>query len=115
VARVYTNQTLQDIVLDIVLQDMADEGIDVSGVETGPVIKKAKFPGQSVTQAFNDLAELTGMAWRIDENKVLHFRDRASIAAPAPLTNLSIENGSLRVRPDRQQYRNHQVLRAAPA
>jgi hypothetical protein len=112
VARVYENQTLQDIVLDIVLQDLADEGIDTSGVETGPTIKLAKWNWQSVTQAFNDLAELTGMAWTIDANKVLYFTDRASIPAPAPLTNLSIENGTLKIRPDRQQYRNHQVLRA---
>ncbi len=115
VARAYTNQTLQDIVLDVVMQDMGDEGIDTSGVETGPNIKKAIFNWISVTEAFNQLSELSGLSWRIDEHRVLHFRDRASIAAPAPITGESIKNGTLRIRPDSQQYRNHQVLRASSA
>jgi hypothetical protein len=111
VARSYTNQTLKQIVLDIVAQDMGDEEIDTSAVQDGPVIKKAKWNWESATQAFNDLAELTGMSWWIDQNKVLHFCDRASIPG-APLNNLAIRNGSLTVRKDRQNYRNHQVLRA---
>jgi hypothetical protein len=112
VARAYTNQALGDIVADIVLQDLAEEGISTSGVEAGPTIKKAVFNWVTVTQAFNELSELAGLVWRVDQNKVLQFRDRASIAAPAALTNLSVQNGSLRVRTDRQHYRNHQVLRA---
>jgi hypothetical protein len=112
VARPYTNEAIEDIVTDIVMQDLADEGISTTGVEAGPIIKKAVFNWVSVTEAFNDLAELTGMTWRIDENRVLQFRNRASVAAPGPLTNINIKNGTLRVRPDRQQYRNHQVLRA---
>jgi hypothetical protein len=64
-----------------------------------------------VTQAFNELAELTGMSWWIDENKLLHFRTRTSIIGP-PLNNRAIRGGSLRVKKDRQNYRNHQVLRA---
>jgi hypothetical protein len=111
VARAYTNQTLGDIVRDIVAQDMSDEGIDVSAVETGDTIKKAVFNWESVTQAFNELAELTGMSWWIDENKLLHFRTRTSIIGP-PLNNRAIRGGSLRVKKDRQNYRNHQVLRA---
>jgi hypothetical protein len=111
VARAYTNQTLKAIVTDIVAQDMGDEGLDTSAVEDGPVIKKAVFNWESVTQAFNELAELTGMSWWIDQNKVLHFCERSSILGP-PLNNLAIRNGSLRVKKDRQNYRNHQVLRA---
>ena len=112
VPRVYTNQTLRDIVLNIVANELAAEGISTTGVETGPTIKKAVFNWITVTQAFNELGELTGMVWRIDPNKVLQFRDRASIAAPAPLDTVSVRNGTLRIRPDRQHYRNHQVLRA---
>jgi hypothetical protein len=111
VARAYADKTLKQIVVDIVAQDMGDEGIDTSGVEDGPTIKKAIFNWEPVTQAFNQLAELTGMSWWIDENKVLHFCDRASITG-APLNNLAIRNGSVRIKRDRQNYRNHQVLRA---
>jgi hypothetical protein len=111
VNKAYNNQWLGDIVRDIVTQFMGDEGIDVSAVQNGTVIKKAIFPWYSVTQAFNDLAELTGMSWWIDQYKVLHFCSRAAVPGP-PLNNLAIQNGSLRVRRDRQDYRNHQVLRA---
>lgn len=113
VARAYAEQTLQAIVLDIVMQEMAEEGIDTSGVETGPTVKKAVFNWVNVTQAFNELAELSGMAWWfewIDGRKVLHFRERSSIAAPVELN--ADTAGSVRVRKDRQEYRNHQVLRA---
>lgn len=112
VARVYTNQSLQAIVLDIAANELADEGVSTAGVEVGPMVKKAVFNWISVTQAFNELAELAGMVWRIDQNKVLQFRDRASIAAPVALTDVTVRNGTVRVRPDRQNYRNHQVLRA---
>jgi hypothetical protein len=47
VARAYTNQTLKQIVLDIVAQDMGDEDIDTSAVQDGPVIKKAKWNWES--------------------------------------------------------------------
>lgn len=113
VARSYTDKTLREIVLDIVAQDMAEEGIDTSLVEDGPIIKKANFPWVSVTSAFNELAELAGMAWTITPNKVLQFAERASIAAPAPLNNLAVMNGRTRFRTDRQHYRNHQVLRGS--
>jgi hypothetical protein len=111
VARAYTDQTLQEIVLDIVSQDLSLEGIGTAGVETGPTIKKAVFNWITVTDAFNQLAELTGMSWWIDPFKVLQFRSRLSIAAPVTLTNENTANGTLRIRPDRQNYRNTQVMR----
>jgi hypothetical protein len=111
VARAYTEQTLQAIVLDIVAQDLALEGIATTGVEPGPTIKKAIFNWITVTDAFNQLAELTGMSWWIDSYKVLQFRERSSIAAPTTLTDVAVTNGTLVVRTDRQKYRNQQIMR----
>jgi hypothetical protein len=45
VARAYTNQTLGDIVRDIVAQDMSDEGIDVSAVETATLSRRPSLIG----------------------------------------------------------------------
>jgi hypothetical protein len=110
VARAYTDQTVGAIVRDIVDQDMSEEGIEPAGVEEGPLIRKAVFNWQTITQSFNELAELSGMSWWVDAYRVLHFRERTSITAPAALSGANA--GTVRVRPDRQQYRNHQVLRA---
>ncbi len=111
VARVYEHQTLKAIVLDIVAQDLAGEGLDTSGVETGPTIDKAVFNWVPASQAFNELSELAGMAWWVDASKVLHVRERTSIAAPAPLDGSTALLGTVRVRPNREQYRNRQIVR----
>ena len=112
VARVYEHQTLKAIVLDIVAHDVAGEGLDTRGVETGPTIDKAVFNWVPASQAFNELSELAGMAWWVDASKVLHFRERTSIAAPAPLDGSTALLGTVRVRPNREQYRNRQIVRA---
>lgn len=115
VTRIYEGETFEDIVTDIVAQDLAGEGISTSGVDAGPVIERAVFDESSVTDAFNDLAELVGYSWWIDEDRVLHFHARDAILSPAELNHDTVTNGSLRVRADRERYRNRQVLRGGKA
>ncbi len=112
VARVYENQTLGAIVRDIVTQDLVGEGITTSHVQDGPVITKATFNYQSVAEAFNDLAGLTGYAWNIDYNKDLHFFARETYLAPFELSDTSANFRSMVVRLTREQYRNRQYIRA---
>ena len=112
VARAYDNQTLGQIVTDIVTQDLAGEGISTAGVETGPTITRAVFNYSTVTAAFNDLSDLTGLSWYIDYNKTLYFRSRNSNLAPFGLTATSKNWRNLRVERTREQYRNRQYLRA---
>jgi hypothetical protein len=114
VQRVYEEELFEDIIADIVTEDMADEGITLD-VDAGPQIERAVFDDVSVSDAFNDLAELVGYAWWIDEDRVLHFHARDAIVAPATLDHDTIRSGSLRVRVDREKYRNKQVLRGGKA
>lgn len=118
VARIYDEHTLDAIVADIVDQDMGAEGISTAGVEPGPTIVKAVFNHVTVTVAFNQLAELTGWSWWIDNDNVLHWRPRSSMVAPFDLTSVGADSltptitaGTFRIRPDRQKYRNTQRVR----
>jgi hypothetical protein len=112
VTAIYEQQSLEQIVLDIVEHFLDGEGLTTSGVEAGPTIEKAIFPDVTVTQAFNDLAELTGYSWRIDQYKVLHFRSRTSIAAPAALDGDTLLAGTVHVTRSKEKYRNTQIVRA---
>ncbi|MDA8212155.1 MAG: hypothetical protein M0021_09800 [Clostridia bacterium] len=112
VARVYENQTLGNIVRDIVTQDLAGEGITTTKVQDGPTITKAVFNYRTATEAFNDLAELTGYAWNIDYSKDLAFFTRETNLAPFSLTDTSKNFRNMSVKTTRGQYRNKQYIRA---
>lgn len=111
VGREFDNVAFEEIVSGIVTIDMAGEGIDLSGVETGAAYSPS-FANVPATEAFNALSDATGRAWWIDENKVLNFKDRASVAAPADMDGDTLLAGSITVRSDRQKYRNEQIVRA---
>jgi hypothetical protein len=112
VARAYEHMSLRDIVLDIVARDLSDEGIITTNVEQGPIIERAVFNYETVTQAFNELSELAIMAWHIDPYRSLNFRTRFALPTIEELSDDTIFKGSLLVRSDKSQYRNRQILRA---
>ncbi|MGE5553292.1 MAG: LamG-like jellyroll fold domain-containing protein [Betaproteobacteria bacterium] len=112
VARVYENQTLGAIVRDIVAQDLAGEGITTTHVQDGPTITKAVVNYQTVAEAFNELAELTGYWWNIDYSKDLWFVARESNAAPWSISDSNWNCRNLTVTQTREQYRNRQYIRA---
>jgi hypothetical protein len=113
VAAVYEQTQLDAIVLDIVARFLTGEGISTDGVQPGgPIIEKAIFNYVTAKEAFNQLSELSGRAWWVDPYRVLHFRARDTILAPVALDNVTLENGTVAVRPDRSKYRNRQLLRA---
>lgn len=113
VARIYEDQTLKEIVEDIVAQDLAGEGITTVNVQTGLTITKAVFNYRTVTEAFNELADLAGYSWSIDYYKDLHFFGRETNYAPVAITGANARNFS--VRSTRDQYRNRQYVRAGYA
>ncbi|MDM7916447.1 MAG: hypothetical protein QUU85_14480 [Candidatus Eisenbacteria bacterium] len=113
VSRIYEQETVGEIVRDIVKRDLSGEGANTWGVvAAGPVIEKAVFADVTVTQALNQLAELTGNTWRIDPYRVLQFQPREALHAPLPLDGTTLLAEGARVRPDRQKYRNVQIVRA---
>lgn len=114
VARAYAtaSQTLYDIVLDIVAQDLVGEGVTTTAVATGPVIEKAVWNYQTVATAFDELAGLAGFGWWIDYNKDLHFSPRDANVAAFSLTDTSANWRHMKVTRSRANYRNNQLVRA---
>jgi len=113
VVKSYTDKTLKYIVEDIVTTYLADEGITIGEVQTGPVIESAIFNYISASEAFDGLKEYSGFTWYIDELKKLYFIDRTTNAAPWDLdgtTHKPIE-GSEHLSLSNPLYRNRQYIR----
>ena len=103
-------QTLFDIVDDIVTNTMAGDGLTTTNVSTGPVIDRIKFNYVSAAAVFDELANLSGFAWWVDENKNLFFKARTSIAAPFVVSQTNARNVS--ISKTTENYRNKQFIRA---
>jgi len=107
----YSDLAFELIVSGIVTDHMDGEGISLAGVEPGPALSSDN-PNIKATASFNALSDATGRAWFIDPDKVLNFRDRLSLSAPADLDGDTVLLGTPRVRTDRQMYRNEQIIKA---
>lgn len=111
VAENWENVALELVVSGIVTRHMDGEGITLGGVEAGPAVTSlnGNIPA---TESFNSLSDQTGRAWFIDVDRVMNFRARTSISAPADLDGDMALMGTVSVREDRQKYRNEQIVRA---
>lgn len=110
VAEAYDNQTAGDIVKDILVKYLDDEGITEGTIQDGATITRAVFNYLNASQCFDELSELTGYQWRINADKTLDFFDRASFTGTAVTESSPIDN--VRVKKSRDMYRNRQYLRA---
>jgi hypothetical protein len=112
VAASYENptQTLFDLVSDIVTNVLTGDGITTTNVDTGPVIERIKFNYVTASSVFNELANISGFAWWIDENKNLYFKPRSAIAAPFAVNSSNARNVSITRAVE--VYRNKQFIRA---
>ena len=91
---------------------LTGEGIDATSEVDPDIALTVDFGNIPVTDAFNALSDATGKFWYIDENKVLNFKDRDAIAAPADFDGDTFLMDTITVREDRQKYRNEQIVRA---
>lgn len=111
----FDNIAIELIVSGIVTDHMAGEGISLAGVETGPTLTSLN-PNIKATESFNDLSDQTGRAWYIDLDAVtgltMNMHARTSISAPAIVDGDMALLGTVKVREDRQKYRNEQIIRA---
>lgn len=111
VAETYTGQTAGAIIEDIRSKYLNGEGVTAGTIQTGVTISKAVFNYIPVSQAYDEISEITGFQWEINPSKALSYFDRSTYAAPWGITSTSaIRN--VKVRKDRSQYRNRQYLRA---
>lgn len=112
VAATYENvsQTLSTIVSDVVTNYLTSDGLTTTNVDTGPVISKLKFNYQPASKVFDELANITGYAWWVDESKNLYFKPRSTTVAPFSISSTNARK--VQVNRTTETYRNKQLIRA---
>lgn len=104
------------VIADIVTNFLDGEGITTSGVSALlPFIQQPLvFDGVSVAAAFDQIRDLTGGQWWIDENKVLWFQlvGTGTIAGFTVSGNDEWLSGTMKVTATTKDFRNVQYVRA---
>jgi hypothetical protein len=90
----------------VTLQDLLGAYID-----DGPELEEAVFNYIPVSQALDALAERSGMWWRIDPDRRLHFVERGKYAAPWTATAADMLENSVAVEHSASKYRNQQIIK----
>ena len=113
VVKVYTNQTLEFIVEDILTDYLAAEGITEGEIQTGPIIASVIFNYVRAPDAFDALKELSGFIWYIDKDLKLYFIDRTTNLASWNLDSVTYRpiKGSVYLSTGTPLYRNRQFVR----
>jgi hypothetical protein len=111
VAQTYENQTAEFIIKDI-LARYAPQFSDLN-VDAPITINFIRFSYQLVSECFQELAEMTGYDWYVDQYKDVHFRLASTESAPFDLldTNGSYLMGSITFEDDISQLKNSIYLR----
>jgi len=104
------SQTLSTIVGDVVTNFLTGDGLTTTNVDTGPVIDRLKFNYEPASRVFDELANITGYAWWVDESKALWFKPRAGVAAPFAVDSSNTRR--VTVNRTTETYRNKQLVRA---
>ncbi len=114
ISRVFTGKKAGEIIKSVCGLELLGEGIDTAHVADGPVIEKAVYNQQTVTDMLNELSQLIGYVWYVDYSKSLYFIDYEALTSP-----WNIEEGVLapvkdfRVEDTRENYRNRQYVMAS--
>ncbi len=111
VAASYLNQPAGTIVESIRSTYLAEEGVVVGNIETGPTVTTAVFNYVGADRAIGKLAELAGFTWWIDLDKRLYFQARESTAAPWQLSAQNMLDRAPTVDKSQPLYRNRQYVR----
>lgn len=110
IAQTYANQTVTQIVTDIINKYLVAEGISLGDVpSTTPTIVQANFNYIQISDALNYLKDATQINWNIDYNKNLNLFYRTDNIATGFVDTDMLE---LNIQETRTQYRNVQWLKA---
>ncbi len=107
----WEDEAFELIVSGIVTRHMDGENISLAGVQAGAAFSVVGS-NVSARDVFDELSDKSRRGWRIDEAKVLNFKDRDVDPAPFGMNGDTMLAGTVTVRPDRQTYRNEQTVLA---
>jgi hypothetical protein len=108
----YEGQTAAYIVNDLITSYLTAEGVTAGTITTGPTLGKVNFPYIRVSDALDELAQITGFNWSINKNKELCFCDRTETDAAYDLSASNQPYHSISVERTRNNYANTRWLRA---
>lgn len=113
VGEVFENMHAGDIVRALAAKYLADDGINAAGVQDGPLLSKVVCPNIKLSDVLNDLDDLTGYHWNIDDYKTLWFKPFAptDVAQVVDETNPDIRD--LEKSTTLSQFRNVQYIDGA--
>ena len=111
VANVYENTTVQAVIENIITNYTT--GFTYNNVLAAGAIDYLAFKYEYPSKCLQQLAELIGYDWYVDENKDIHFFSKSSLPAPFDLTDT---NGkyyfdTLKVKSDVKNLRNTIIVR----
>lgn len=106
------NETAGHIVRSIILPLLAEEGVTEGTIQDGIIIAKSVFNYIKCSDALDQLKDLTGFNWKIDNDKKLSFFARDTNIAPFTLNN-SIQHYGFEKNGAKGNYRNRQFVRGS--
>ena len=112
---VWEDTAAGDIIKDIIGAYFDGDNINTDSVEDGPVFASVAFNYDRASEAFDQLAEMTGYFWRIDYDRALVFTARDTYTAPFSIADASTNWRDLTLERSLDQYRNVQILRGGTA
>lgn len=108
IAKAYQYEYSGDIIGYLSNDYFIAEGIQPGVIHKGLSLHDVKFGYISGLTAVKRMAEISNYAFKVDENKKLHFRSKDDYPAPFPLEWVYTLSGSVRVKKGNHQYRNTQ-------
>lgn len=112
-ARSYLNQQAGQIVLDLLDNYLASEGVTVTStsISMGPTLPEVVFNYELVSKCIDAIAQQAGYWWQIDQNAVLYFQPYGAINAPYTIDGSTVAlDDTLRLTVGNPQYVNRQFV-----
>lgn len=103
----YTGQTVEAIIDDLIT-NYAQSGFTTNNVSCLKVINYIGFNYKPLDKCIEQLANLVGFDWYVDEDRDLHFFAKGTKSAPTDITDDGgvVEQESLVIRRDNSQIKN---------
>lgn len=117
VIAIYENETVDDIILDIKTRFLGVD-YDISNVNCSILVNYIAFNYELPSKVFQQLAELTGYDWYVNELKEIYFFEKTSQTAPFnledasdPTTDGNYFYNTLKISNDIKSLRNSIIVR----
>ena len=110
----YYAETAGNIVTDYIDNFLVDEGVTAGTISAGMTLAAYRRGAMSMKESLDELADLSGFKWYIDDNKAFQFKQEDTVTAAAYSI---IEGGAftdfrdVKVEEDLTLYRNKQVIK----